>query len=469
MVSFRELALLVAGACCSPFRRLPADGSQRPLSIKIQLLGEVEQNVLSPRLREVEPRRSRKVVILRQLYLEHFLTASASWLVDGQCCRLRYICEQGVDGDLRVLRAALDIRAQHAVGDHPFEVASGSMRGGIVLTEPMSRAQLQAIVQDAANGRFALGPKEMLLEPSESSYHSENASREYHQRILHLSIGSSLQLHQHGFESGRMDSELRWGEPPFDGLSDLCRHLNLAGPYNTSEYANAHVRIEAPVELLPGTSLSKGLIRVEVRAMASLDPALVKLAMIGLTRTRTVRQQLSSKFVWTTSAGWMTGQVVAECPDTEVAKCLLGLGNDTIWSQRLIDPSGAANLRSASLIAVDPGLRALRAALLPANVRELGVPGQLADDSQLGAAQTEPAHRDEPHEKQQQDAERAIRASSSSRQSRSCSICADSLQCRLWLTMLLTCCFQLGTVLQSSSAPWPQDSTGTNCASFAPE
>lgn len=241
-------------------------------------------------------------------------------------------------------------------------------------TRGIPRDAMVAAVRSATAGRIELGELTAALQARERAidFYSELSVRDRWIFPLHLQVQGDKFPPLAPLAAAALDDQLRQASPPFDGLADLSRWLNLNGTLDGTRSSSISVNVAPPVELLLSeSSFENGELILRLRSTAMVEISEMRLGALTVPGTVAEgRLQLADHVSWhedSAGLGYRTGEVTINAGSAVSVLILLSYKGYSVARQWFQDPSRSKSARHLSMIQFDPELKGLRAALFTNN------------------------------------------------------------------------------------------------------
>lgn len=296
-----------------------------------------------------------------------FLSAAAAWFCDDYALDIRYIARPTQSGPV-IVSATISMNPLQSAVDNSFSISTENILAGQAQQFPVSKAELDSIVNGAAEGRISL-PNASLLLPGNSpfDYCSEMVRRDRWFSELHLQIGGGRNAMPSPESLAKIDNDLRSSNPPFDGLADLAGWLGIDLVALNGGTPTITVRVGPPVDLIfDHCELRENLLTLVLHAHKSFDVTRLRLAVRGVPGGGLAgRQQATSQIHWgEVTDNKRQGVARIQMQDCDSALAMLMIGASTVRRQWFLDPTKARNNRFMAVQHYDIELRKIRSAVL---------------------------------------------------------------------------------------------------------
>lgn len=296
-----------------------------------------------------------------------FFDAAKSWLCDGYALDIRYLADT-FSGHAKIWEASIELHPLKAAADNQFCIQAEGLMVGQVQMYPMKRAVLFKILDDASKGHLAIAGCALEVDGGQSlQYYSEMSHRDRWFSQLHLRVDGSRRPLPSSAQLARIDSMLRRGHPPFDGLADVGGWLGLRPPGTSESFPSITVRVGPPADLLvERCSLIDDTLLLTVHAHPRLDVNQIGLAIRAVPgRGLASRIQAAYSIKWKrVREGRREGLARICLESADQALAVLSIGDSMVRRQWFIDPTKARNNRLLAIQHFDKDLKMVRQAVL---------------------------------------------------------------------------------------------------------
>lgn len=308
-----------------------------------------------------------------------FLLAADAWLCDDYALDIRYIARSSSNG-LAIVSATISMAPLRSALDNSFSIATENILAGQIQKFPVSKTELDSILNSAMEGRISLPKASISLQGNPPfDYYSEMVRRDRWFSELHLQIGGGRNAMPSPELLAKIDNDLRAASPPFDGLTDLAGWLGIDLAALNGGVPAITIRVSPPVDLIfDQCELRDNLLTLVLHAHQSFDIARLSLAVRGMPGSGLAgRLQATNQVVWDdVNDNRRQGVARIQMQDCDSALAMLMIGSSTVRRQWFLDPTKARNNRFMAVQHYDTELRKIRSAVLesPESAKfELGV------------------------------------------------------------------------------------------------
>ena len=183
--------------------------------------------------------------------LELFRTASSQWLCNPYSVEIRYVARKGSKKTGKILSCFVAFYPIAWSISDKVRVSTSQIVAGRERISNISLDVLKNILENLEGGKLSLENLELTLESkSNLSYFTEMISNDRWFCDAHLvTLGDALDSFT-TVEIAKINSELRLGRLPFDGINDLFDYFSLPDCISTYKQPQIEIRISPPVDLI---------------------------------------------------------------------------------------------------------------------------------------------------------------------------------------------------------------------------
>ena len=304
--------------------------------------------------------------------LELFKTASSEWLCDPYSVEIRFIAKKTLGFNV-LLACTVNF---WPIGTHPSEsvrIKANDIIAGKELITDCSLDELKILIQNLEQGKLNLKDLSLAIEAKQGlSYYSEMISNDRWFCDAHLIVSGDAQNPFSSTDITKINTELRLGTLPFDGIYDLINYLNLPDTFSSHKSALIEIRISPPVDVrIDESSLSKGKLALTLHAHSELDTKTISLAIQEYPESPSSRKQVAPQIEWKSiSNGLQIGKLDIEAVNAFAVKTVLMAGKNTVRRQFFEDILKVPNRRLFAISVFDNDLKRLRKDLIDTNNSE---------------------------------------------------------------------------------------------------
>ena len=300
--------------------------------------------------------------------LELFKSASSQWLCDPYSVEIRYIAKKENNNTTKILSCSITFFPIPWSNSNQVEVSTNQILAGKKQISNISLKVLKDILEKLEHGKLSLENLELSLETkSEPSYYTEMISNDRWFCDAHLLILGDALDPLSSVEIAKLNSELRLGKTPFDGINDLLDSFNLPDCISTYKQPQIEIRISPPIDLISNQChTSDGKFHLVLNAHPSLDIKNVSLAIRTFTtpgQSSPLRKQVSKKIKWLQENDRQVGNLEVKVEKAFASQAILMLGTNTVRREFFEDIAKVPNRRLFTLSFFDKELKRLKSAL----------------------------------------------------------------------------------------------------------
>lgn len=181
----------------------------------------------------------------------------------------------------------------------------------------------------------------------------------------HLVIRGDAQDPISSVDIAKINSQLRLGNPPFDGLNDLLSNFNLPNTITSHQQSQIEIRISPPIDMrIDESSLSTGKFKLLIHAHPQLDTKDISLAIREFPESLSSRKQVASQVKWKMRKdGLQVGNLQIKTKNSFAVQAILMAGSNTVRRQFFDDLLKVPNRRLPIFSSYDNDLKMLKRAL----------------------------------------------------------------------------------------------------------
>ncbi len=299
-------------------------------------------------------------------YLELFKTASLQWLCDPYSAEIRFVARKSSGLD-KLLACKVNFWPIGIQQSKSLRIVANDIFAGIEVITDCSLNKINVLIENLEQGRLTLEDLSLNIDSKQGlSYYTEMISNDRWFCDAHLIISGDAQMPFSNTELTKIDSELRVGKLPFDGIEDLINYLNLPDTFSSHKQPQIEIRISPPVDMrIDESRLSKGEFRLTLHAHSMLDINTISLAVQLFPETQFSRKQVASQIKWKSMKnGRQIGKLNIKAANLFAVKTFLMVGRSTIRRQFFEDNLKIPNRRLFAVSAFDNNLKKLRKDLI---------------------------------------------------------------------------------------------------------
>ena len=300
---------------------------------------------------------------------DRFLESAKLWICDPysiEICLLATV----ENGAQKIIDATIHLGPLPIKKKKALLLRIGSMIAGYFSIQSLNKERTLDFLNELTRGelRLPLPFGAFVLETAGSlGFYSEVPHRDtwFHKLNLKINGGKLTPLSRE--EASDIDTALRKSMPPFDGMEDLCRWLNVSEKRSIGRESEVNVQISPPVDLIFDQATihnNKLNLRLETHPkfdITTLGVSIHQFPSKGLES----RQNLESRISWGRSKGGRKpGQLKLDLENADSLIVMLTLGATTVRRQWFSDPDKAQNSRYVATHLYDKELKLLRQSLL---------------------------------------------------------------------------------------------------------
>lgn len=298
-------------------------------------------------------------------HLELFKSAASEWLCDPYSVDIRYIAIR--ENNVNILLACvINFYPIKFTTSRNLSLTANNLIAGQEQINDLSLDKLKIFIANLELGKLDLKNLSMsLLSNERLSFYTEMISNDRWYCDAHLLILGDFRNSISNIEIAKINSALRHGELPFDGLNDLVTYLNLPDPFSGQRQPQIEIRISPPIDIrIEESSLSKGKFNLILHAHPKLNTNNITLAFRTFPETLTSRKQVSSKIKWKLKKdGLQIGKLGIRETKAFAVQAILLAGSNTVRRQFFDDILKVPNRRLFAISAYDKDLKMLKQAL----------------------------------------------------------------------------------------------------------
>ncbi|WP_432241184.1 hypothetical protein [Herbaspirillum robiniae] len=302
--------------------------------------------------------------------IAYFVDLVATWVCEGYSANIRYIAS-GLANDHYLWNATINLVPLSEHRDQDVHISGDGFSAGKVHKNGEAKEAILQLVSQAVSGKFKLSGRSLSVwTSSELDYFSEMYRRNSWYSKGHIQIIGNQRSSITALELLEIDSTLRRGSPPFDGVDDLFGWLGLGG-FGLKETPPAiNIFVEPPVVLvIPKCNLVDNRLTLTLAAQENVD-----IALIGLAIRAAPGDDLNTRVQVAAAVNWMQpnngireGTLEIQLANAESALAILSVGRFVAQRHWIGDKEKARNSRFLSLQFFDKELKMLKRALLEAS------------------------------------------------------------------------------------------------------
>ena len=298
-------------------------------------------------------------------HLGLFKSAANEWLCDPYSVEIRYLAIREADVNI-LLSCSINFWPIKFATQKSLAVVANNLIAGQEQFNDMSLDKIELLINNLEHGNLVLNNITLSLIANDSlNFYTEMISNDRWFCDAHL-----LVLGEHinpisNIEMVKINSSLRQGKLPFDGLNDLVTYLNLPDPFSSQRQPQIEIRISPPTDIrTEESSLSKGKFNLILHAHPKLNTKNISLAFRTFPDTLTSRKQVSSQIKWKSKKdGLQVGKLAIRAAKVFAVQAILMVGSNTIRRQFFDDILKVPNRRLFAISAFDKDLKMLKQAL----------------------------------------------------------------------------------------------------------
>lgn len=300
--------------------------------------------------------------------LELFKTAASQWLCDPYSVEIRYVAKKENNKTGKILSCFVTFYPIAWPEPDKLRVSTSQIVAGRVRLSNISLDKLKNILRKLEDGELELEKLKLTLESKFSpSYFTEMISNDRWYCDAHLVIlGDALDAFT-SVDIAKLNSELRLGKLPFDGIKDLFDFFGLTDCISTYKQPQIEIRISPPVDLISNQcQTSNGKFNVVLNAHSSLDVKNISLAIRAFTadsQSLPLRKQVAKKIKWLPENDRQVGKLEVNVEKAFTSQAILMLGTNTVRREFFEDLAKVPNRRLFTLSYFDKELKRLKNAL----------------------------------------------------------------------------------------------------------
>lgn len=301
-------------------------------------------------------------------HLELFKTASSQWLCDPYSVEIRFIAKKSSDLN-KLLACTVNFWPIGMQQSKSLRIVANDIFAGIEVITDCSLNKISVFIENLEQGKLILEDLSVSIEGKQGlSYYTEMISNDRWFCDAHLIISGDAQMSFSSTELTKINSELRVGKLPFDGIEDLINYLNLPDTFSSYKQPQIEIRISPPVDIrIDESSLSKEQFKLTLHAHSKLNINTISLAVLFFPETQFSRKQVASQIKWKSiKNGRQIGKLIMKAENSFAVKTLLMTGISTIRRQFFEDILKVPNRRLFAISAFDNNLKKLRKDLIDA-------------------------------------------------------------------------------------------------------
>ena len=295
-------------------------------------------------------------------HLELFKTASSQWLCDPYSVEIRFIAKKAPDFN-KLLACTVNFWPIGTLPSESLRIVANDVIAGRELITDCSLKELNFLIQSLEQGKLTLKDLSFVIEAKQGlSYYSEMISNDRWFCDAHLIVSGDAQNPFSSTEITKINSELRLGKLPFDGIHDLINYLNLPDTLSSHKQAQIDIRISPPVDMrIDESSLSKEQLKLVLHAHSKLNTNTISLAIQIFPESQLSRRQIASRVKWKSAKdGRQIGKLNIKVANAFAIKTVLMAGRNTVRRQFFEDILKVPNRRLFAISAFDNDLKKLK-------------------------------------------------------------------------------------------------------------
>jgi hypothetical protein len=299
--------------------------------------------------------------------VQRFLAAIDNWGCDSYAVDVRYLA--GLDAEGGALwEAQVGLAPLPPSADLQLQIREGAFSAGQHQRYPVNRAGLLKLLASATEGVIEVHGQTFTL-PLERAldFASDITQRDRWFSVLHLQVRGARRPIVSALALEAIDTALRRGAVPFDGLKDLAAWFGIPEPAASGSPSTIDIRVLPPVDLIAERcELTHDQLRLVLHAVPKFDTTRIGLAVRAVPQGGLgARRQVSSAVKWTRpKKGRKEGTATIDVAGADSVLVMLTIGDTTVRRQWFLDRSRASNGRFVAVQAFDKDLRMIRQALL---------------------------------------------------------------------------------------------------------
>ncbi len=301
--------------------------------------------------------------------VDRFRSAAFNWLCDSYSVDIRYIV-LNIDGQDFIVSALIQMNPLPSTLDLGFKIGMAELSAGQCQFDGLSFPKVCSIIEDALKGKISVHGKQYALDAEKAySYYSGIDARDQWFSDLNFKVSANTQKNFQHIDFASLDSMLRSGEVPFDGLTEMATWLGLPRPDEWNRNPSIDIRIAPPADLIFNeSSLSGDQLKVVLHARPEFDEKKLKLSVRAHPGEGLLSRQLvSSRVCWVSIDGaHKEGVLLIDLKHADSVLVMVTIGAITVRRQWFSDPIKARNVRLVATRQFDRDLKMLRSAVLDA-------------------------------------------------------------------------------------------------------
>jgi hypothetical protein len=298
-------------------------------------------------------------------HLDLFKSAANEWLCDPYSVEIRYLAIREDDANV-LLSCSINFWPIKFATQKSLAVVANNLIAGQEQLNDMSLNKIKLFINNLEEGKLVLNDMTLSLIANHSlSFYTEMISNDRWYCDAHLLVLGEHKNPISNIEITKINSALRQGKLPFDGLNDLVTYLNLPDPFSGQRQPQIEIRISPPTDIrIEESSLSKGKFNLILHAHPKLNTKNISLAFRTFPETLTSRKQVSSQIKWKSKKdGIQVGKLVIGAAKAFAVQAILMVGSNTVRRQFFDDILKVPNRRLFAISAFDKDLKMLKQAL----------------------------------------------------------------------------------------------------------
>ena len=212
-------------------------------------------------------------------HLDLFKSAANEWLCDPYSVEIRYLAIHEDDANV-LLSCSINFWPIKFATQKSLAVVANNLIAGQEQLNDMSLDKIHLFINNLEQGKLILNDITFSLISNDSlSFYTEMISNDRWYCDAHLLVLGKHKNPISNIEMAKINSALRQGELPFDGLNDLVTYLNLPDPFSGQRQPQIEIRISPPTDIrIEESSLSKGKFNLILHAHPKLNTKNISLA-----------------------------------------------------------------------------------------------------------------------------------------------------------------------------------------------
>jgi hypothetical protein len=298
-------------------------------------------------------------------YRKLFDTAASQWLCDPYSIEIRFIASKAdkADGANQLLSCVVNFWPI-AIESQNYRVSTDHIVAGRQVINDHNLADVHKFLSTLESGQLVIDEESYNFSANSPSYYTEMISTDRWLCDAHLLILGDQFQPLSNVTLSIINSQLRCGQFPFDGVQDLLAYLNLTDTLTTFKQSQIDIRISPPVDIrIDESFLSNSKARVVLHAHPNFDTSNIFLAIREIPESPQGRKQLAHKIKWRKKKDRQIGTLLVPSKKAIAVQAILMAGPNMVRRQFFEDLSKVPNRRFFAVSLFDKEFKRLKNAL----------------------------------------------------------------------------------------------------------